>query len=139
MNTRTSVAAMGAAAALATGGFLLALPASASSATHTLKFTADTKSQHNLGKSGGVSFDHDLSAGGKVIGYDVVTFVSQSGGDVAVGLNGGMIYAHLEFSSSGAVTGKVTGGVGKYAHAAGSVKGVAISKNKTKVTVTYHL
>jgi hypothetical protein len=139
MNARTSVAAVTMAAALATGGCLLALPASASSASHTLKFTVVTKSQTSLGKHGGVSYDKDINAANKVIGNDLVTFEGTNAGDVALGLNGGFIYAHLVFAKSGSLTGKITGGSGKYAGAGGSVAGSATSKTKTQVTLTYHL
>jgi hypothetical protein len=137
MKARTSIAVVGV-AAITTGGCLLALPASASSTTHTLTFTSITKSQVPLGKSGGASFDHDVS-GGTVIGYDIVSFGSKNTGNVAVALNHGVIYAHLKFSSTGALKGKVTGGAGKYAGATGTVKGEAVAKNKTDVTVTYTL
>jgi hypothetical protein len=138
MNVRTSITAAGTVAALATGGCLLALPASAGSATHTIHFKALTKSQAGLGKHGGVSFDHDVTPGKGLIGYDVVSFVGKSSGDVAVGLKGGLLLAHLKFTKNGALSGSVTGGTGAYAHAKGTVSGQAISKKKTAVTVTYH-
>jgi hypothetical protein len=137
MFARTSIAAASAAALLTTGGVLLALPASAGTATHTLTFTAVTKSQASLGKKGGASFDHDVNAKGKVIGYDVVSFAHGNTGNVAVALKGGMLYAHLVFAKDGALTGTVTGGTGKYAGSTGSVKGQATAKKKTSVTVTY--
>lgn len=136
MNTRTSIAAAGAAAALVTGSCLLALPASAGSAHHTLHFTAVAKSHANLGHKGGVAFDHDVNAKG-LVGYDILSFVGRTTADAAVGLNGGLLYAHLTFSKTG-LTGTVTGGAGRYAGAKGSVTGKTISNNKTKVTITYH-
>jgi hypothetical protein len=137
MKARTSIATVGAAAALVAGGGLLALPASASGASHTLHFTAVTKSQASFGATGGASFDHDVNAANKVIGYDVVSFGAGSSGNVALAIKGGFIYAHLVFAKSGSVTGKVTGGTEKYAHATGTVTGQPVSKSKTKVTVTY--
>jgi hypothetical protein len=137
MNARTSIVAGGAAAALITGSCLLALPASAGSATHTLKFTAHNVSNGSLGKKGGVAFDHDKHAG-KLVGYDIVTFVGRTTGDAAVGLPGGLLLAHLTFTKSG-LTGTVIGGTGKYHGAKGNVSGQAVTKNATKVTITYHL
>jgi hypothetical protein len=138
MNVRHSITAAGTVAALATGGCLLALPASAGGATHTIHFKALTKAQASLGKHGGVSFDHDVSSKG-LVGFDVVSFVGKQAGDVAVGLKGGLLIAHLKFGSTGALSGTVTGGTGAYSDAKGTVSGEAISKNKTRVTITYHL
>ena len=137
MNARTSLAAGGTAAALAVGSCLLALPASAGSATHTLHFVAHTKSMHSLHKRGGVAFDHDISKHG-LIGYDVVSFTGRTQGVVAVGLFGGILDATLTFGANGQLTGTVTGGSGAYSGAKGTVSGQAISKRKTMVTVTYH-
>jgi hypothetical protein len=137
MNARLTIAAVGTATALVAGGVVLALPASAGSASHTLRFTAVKQSQAHLSKQTSVASDHDM-AGGKVIGYDVVTFAGRGTGDVAVGLNGGLLYGSLTFSKSGALTGKVTGGTGPYAGIAGTISGQTISNNKTKVVVSYH-
>ena len=139
MNTRRSFAAAGAAAAVGAASCVLALPASAGNSTHTLVFFAITKSQVPLGKKGGASFDHDVNKKHKVIGYDVVSFTGQATGAVSVALKGGLLYANLHFTPSGALTGKVTGGAGAYAHASGTVTGHAITKKKTEVTVTYKL
>lgn len=139
MKLRSSIAAVGAAATLVGGGTLLALPAFAGGGTHTLTFDSVTKSQSHLGKTAGVSFDKDLNTAHKVIGYDVLTWEGQSHADVALALKDGFIYAHLAFTKTGAVTGKLTGGSGKYAGATGTVKGTSVSKTKTEVTVTYKL
>lgn len=137
MNTRITIAAAGTSAALVAGATALALPAAAGSASHTLTFTAVKQSQANLGKHAAVVSDHDVS-GGKVVGYDLLTFTGSATGDVAVGLNGGLLYARLKFSESGALSGKVTGGTGPYAGASGTVSGTAVAKNRTKVTISYH-
>jgi hypothetical protein len=139
MKARTSLATVGVAAALATGGCLLALPASASGTTHTLKFTAVTQSQAAFGATGGASFDHDVNAANKVIGYDVVSFGHGNHGNVALALKAGFIYAHLTFAQSGDITGTLTGGTGKYAHVTGSVKGTQVTKKRAAVTLTYKL
>jgi hypothetical protein len=139
MNVGRSAAAIGVAAAVATGGCVLALPASAGNATHTLTFTVVTKSEAAFGKTGGAAFDHDLNAKGKVIGYDVVSFGHGNTGNVAVAFKGGFLYAHLVFNSTGGVKGTLTGGTGSWAGANGKVKGVAVSKKKTDITITYTL
>jgi hypothetical protein len=139
MKTRT-LAAIGLSGALAAGGCLLTLPASASSATatHTLTFTAITTSTGQFGKSGGATFNRDVNAAHKLIGYDVISFVGGgSVGHVALATGQGFLTGRLVFGSSG-ITGKVTGGTGAYAHATGSIVGHPISKTKTKVSITYH-
>ena len=137
MKVRTSVALAGSAAALATAG-LLAGPALASSAsaTHTLQFSTHSIAMHNFGKTGGVSLDKDTHAG-KVVAYDMLDYVSANGADVSLGLPHGFLYAHVTFSKTGAITGKVTGGTGAYKGDTGTVKGQA-GKSGATVTVKYH-
>ena len=140
MKIRMSLALAGSAAALATAG-LLAGPALASSAsaTHTLRFTTHTITQHSVGKNGGVELDKDTH-GGKIVAYDMIDFVSSNGGDVSLGLPGGFLYGHLTFNTkTGATTGKVTGGSGRYKGDTGSIKGKPVGKSgSSNVTVTYH-
>lgn len=121
-----------------TGGCLLSLPASASGASHTLKFTAKNKANHSFGKHGGGAFDKDVNAAHKVIGFDVTTFTGSRAADVALALQGGFIYGTLAFDKAGGLTGDVTGGTGPYAHAKGTIAGQQTGKNTTQVTVTYH-
>jgi hypothetical protein len=139
MKTRQTIASAAVAATLVTGGCLLALPASASPTTHTLVFTTKPVSQVGLGKNHGAEFDKDLNAKGKVIAYDIVSFLHGSNGAVALALSDGFIYAHLVFSNDGTGTGTVTGGAGKYAHATGTVTSTPITKTKSKVTLKYSL
>lgn len=136
MKVRTSLALAGSAAALATAG-LLAGPALASSASpaHTLSFSTHSIATHNFGKTGGVALDKDTHAG-KVVAYDMLDYVSANGADVTLGLPHGFLYAHITFSKTGAITGKVTGGTASYKGATGSVKGQA-GKSSARVTVTY--
>jgi hypothetical protein len=116
--------------------------ASAASKPHVLTFKVKSTSQKNFGKRF-VSTDKDLSHG-KHIGNDVLTGsynpkTKTVSGDVAVGLAGGIIYAHLNFPAKGKTfTGTVTGGAGKYKGASGSVTGTSLGHGKQKVTVTYH-
>ena len=136
-----SLALAGSAAALATAG-LLAGPALASSASATqppLRFTTHTITQHSVGKNGGVELDKDTH-GGKIVAYDMIDFVSSNGGDVSLGLPGGFLYGHLTFNTkTGATTGKVTGGSGRYKGDTGSIKGKPVGKSgSSNVTVTYH-
>ena len=140
MKVRTSLALAGSAAALATAG-LLAGPALASSAsaTHTLRFTTHSITRHNFGKGGGVGLDKDTH-GGKIVAYDMLDFVSSNGADVSLGLPGGFLYGHLTFNTkTGAATGKVTGGSGRYKGDHGTIKAQPVGKSgRTNVTVTYH-
>jgi hypothetical protein len=137
MKTRTSLAAVGVATVLAGGGALLALPAAASSATHTLTFIVHSQSQANFGKNGGATFDHDVNAKGTIIGYDVVSFGHGDHGNVAVALQHGFVYASLVFGKNGSITGKLAGGTGAWTGVTGTVKGTQVSKKKTDVTITY--
>jgi hypothetical protein len=134
---RTSVAAV-TVAMLATGGGLLAMPAFASSATHTLTFTAKARAENTFsGSHSGAQFEKDYTAG-KLIGYDIVTFQTQSSGFVALAVNGGFIYGHLHFSNGPTTTGRVTGGAGAFKGVKGTIVGKSINNKTTNVTVTYH-
>ena len=139
MNARKSVLALGVSASAAVLGAALALPAVAGGATHphTLHFVANSQVSVGLGKHGGAAVDKDVNHG-KLVGYDLVSFTGQSTADVAVALPGGLLYASLQFSDSGGLTGTVTGGTGPYAHARGTVSGMNTGKTTTDVTVTYH-
>jgi hypothetical protein len=139
MKARHTIATVGAAAVVAAGGCVLALPASASSATHTMHFTAHTVSQASFGKKGGAAVDHDFNGAHKLIGYDVASFGKGNNGNVAVALKAGFLYAHLVFSNTGALTGTLTGGTGKYVGVTGTVVGTPISKKDTDITVMYKL
>jgi hypothetical protein len=133
MKIRKSVALAGSAAALAAMTGLAAVPAFASGATvtHTLHFTAHKVAANSFGE-----VDKDTHAG-KVIGYDALSYVASNRADVALSLHGGFLYGHFTISSSGALSGKVTGGAGAYKGDTGTIKGQGMANSAT-VTVTYH-
>ena len=142
MKLRTSLAASGAIVAL--GGTALALPAvaSASSATHTLKFTAETNKQVMFTNASGGSQETDVNAKGKVIGFDVLYFAATSptAGNINVAFDttGGLLYGTANVTKSGKVTnGKVTGGTGSFAGATGTIKAKSAGKNREAITITY--
>ena len=116
MKLRTSLAAAGMAAALGTGAFVLPAVPSASSATHTLKFTAVQKAGVNFSKTTGANQETDVNAAGKTVGFDMIYFaaVSPTTGNVniTVDTSGGFLYGTATVSiKTGAITnGKVTGG-----------------------------
>ena len=90
-------------AVVAAGGAtaLIAVPASASGSasaakTHTLTFTATPIRFHffNKAKTLGVEVDKDTT-GSKVIGYNIVDFVSATNNDVSVALRGGFMHGSV--------------------------------------------
>ncbi len=143
MKLRTCLAAAGVAAVFGTGALVLPAVASASSATHTLSFTAVQKASVMFTKTTGANQETDLNAAGKTIGYDLIYFAATSPTSGAVNItvdsNGGFLYGTATVSiRTGAITnGKVTGGTGSFAGATGTIKAKAISGTKHAVTITY--
>jgi hypothetical protein len=142
---RTTVAGAAAAAIVGTGAFVLPAAASASPTTHTLKFTAETKSSAAFSNSAEAEQDTDVNGAGKVVGYDMlyVKLVSPTSADlnITVDVNGGMLYGTAKLNSKGMVVdGKVTGGTGAFAHAAGTLTVQTLNKAGTRhaVKITYH-
>ena len=142
MKLRTSLPAAGVAAALGTGALVLPAVASASSATHTLKFTAVTNKSIMFTKTSGGSQETDVNAAGKTIGFDVLYFAASSATtaniNVTFDTTGGLLYGTANVTKSGAVSnGKVTGGTGAFAGATGTIKAKSASKNHEAITITY--
>jgi hypothetical protein len=143
MRIHRAGALLGAAIAAAAGASaLIAVPALASGTasghpTHTLTFTAVPKSYHfyNKAQTQGLEFDKAY-VGKKVIGYDIVDFLSATVNDVAIGLRHGFISGVFAVSSTGTITGRVTSGTGIYAGARGTIGGTA-SPKQAVVTITY--
>jgi len=131
------------AAALGTGALVLPAVASASSATHTLKFTAVQKASVMFTKTTGASQETDLNTAGKTVGYDMIYFAATSPTSAAVNItvdtSGGFLYGTATVSiKTGAVTnGKVTGGTGAFAGATGTITVKTVSSTKHAVTITY--
>ena len=146
MKLRTSLAAAGTAVILGTAGaVVLPAVASAHSGAQTLKFISVTKKSIMLTKTSGAQQDTDLSATGKIVGFDMLYFAAASATTGAVNATvdtaGGFLYGTLTVNfKTGAITnGKVTGGTGAFAGATGTIKAKNLNKagTRTAVTVTY--
>jgi hypothetical protein len=143
MKLRTSLAAAGVAAALGTGALVLPAVASASSATHTLKFTAVTNKSIMFDKTSGGSQETDVNAAGKTIGFDVLYFAAVSPTtaniNVTFDTTGGFLYgtATVSIKTNKVTNGKVTGGTGAFAGATGTITAKSVSKNHEAITITY--
>jgi hypothetical protein len=145
MKVRTSIAAIGAAALLGGGGAMV-VPAiaSATAASHTLKFTSVTERSVNFSKTTAAQQDRDLNSKGKIIGFDELYFafnlktgVAKS--KVTVVTKGGMLYGSLTLTQT-SISGKVTGGTGKFKGAAGTItaRNLNSAGTRTAVTIRYH-
>jgi hypothetical protein len=143
MRLRTSLAAAGLAGVLGTGALVLPAVASASSATHTLKFTAVTNKQIMLTKTTGASQETDVNAAGKIVGFDVLYFaaVSPTTGNINVTFDttGGLLYgtATVSLKTNKVTNGKVTGGTGAFAGATGTITAKSAGKNREAISITY--
>jgi hypothetical protein len=148
MRARTSITAAIAAAALVGGaGAALALPAGASadSVTHTLKFTSVTTKTVSFAKSDSGVQDTDVNSKGKAVGFDTLNIsVNAKTGTgtvlVTVDANGGFLIGYLPISKGKIGPGLITGGVGTYKGAFGSIvtKSLNASGTRTAVTISYH-
>ena len=145
MKIRTTVATACAAALLGTGAVVLPVAASASSATHTLKFVAVTKQAIMFTKATGASQDTDLNAAGKTIGFDMLYFSPATATTGAVNITvdsaGGFLYGTgtVTFKTGALSNGKVTGGTGAFKGVSGTIKAKNLNKQgtRTAVTITY--
>jgi hypothetical protein len=153
MKVRTSIAAVSAAALLAGTG-AIAIPAFASTAStastaradaaHTLKFTSVTKKTVNFSKTNVGQQDTDVNAKGKTVGFDQLNIsVNPKTGKgsilVTIDAKGGFLIGVLPLTSSKTLKGIITGGVGSYKDAFGSITAKALNKAGTReaVTITY--
>jgi hypothetical protein len=135
--TAGTVAIVGAGAAIAT---------TSASSTHTLKLISKTTSMTQFGPSF-VSADKDFK-GGRVVGADVlsgkVTFtkkVHSITGSIAIALKGGELYATFTGNpDTNSLTGKLTGGAGKFKGVSGTISGKAVKGSSTEdqLVVKYH-
>jgi hypothetical protein len=139
------IGAAGAAALLCgTGAVVVPAIASASTVTHTLKFTAVQTNSVNFSKTTGGTAEKDVNKAGKIIGFDVIYFTfnpktNTASGGVTLDTNGGFLYGVLKFSSGPVTRGKVSGGTGIFKGATGTIVGKSLNKagTRTAVTVTY--
>jgi hypothetical protein len=142
MKVRRSIVAAGAAVVLGTtGALVLPAVASAHNASHTLKFTAVTKSRVTFTSTTFGMQETDVSSTGKTIGFDDVYITitgSTATANVAVDVKGGFLYGVVTSTNGGKTfSGKVTGGTGAFKGATGTIAGKAISSTKTAVTIIY--
>jgi len=142
LNIRTSIAAAGAVALLGAGAVVVPAVASASSATHTLKFISVTKKSIMFTKTTGAQQDTDVNAAGKTVGFDMLYFAATSATSGAVNitgdLNGGFLYGTgtINFKTGAFTNGKVTGGTGAFAGATGTIKAKPLNASGTRTAVT---
>lgn len=139
MKARALLAAIAAAGLVGLGAF--AAPAMAGTPTHMLKFISVTKKTLVLSKTTAAQQDTDVTASGKVIGFDqlYLTVNAKTGkgsGTFSFVTRGGFIFGTLRLTKTGA-TGTITGGTGTYTGAAGSVVATTITKTRTAVTLTW--
>jgi hypothetical protein len=146
VKVRTSIAAVGAAALVGTGAFMLPALASSHGTTHTLKFISVQKATTAFTKTTEGVQDTDVNAKGKTTGFDELYITATSAttavANVTGDTTGGMLYGTFNINfKTGAITGgKVTGGTGAFKGATGTIKAKAINKAGTKhaVTIVYH-
>jgi hypothetical protein len=127
------------------GAALTSELAAASSPAHTLRFTSVETAQKVLPKSHFVATDKDVESG-KTVGFDVVNGLASSKSasliiDIAVSTHGGILYGHCRQNlKTGALTGTVTGGTGKFRGAAGTIAGQSAGNHgqNQAVVITYH-
>ena len=146
MKFRTSLAALGAAAVLGTtGALVITAAASAQSTTHTLKFTSVTQKSVMFTKTSGGQQDTDVNATGKTVGFDMLYFAQASPTtghiNVTVDTTGGLLYGTLtiNFKTGVLSNGKVTGGIGAFSGATGTIaaKNLNPAGTRTAVSITY--
>jgi ABC-type glycerol-3-phosphate transport system substrate-binding protein len=145
MKVRGPIAAV-AALALIGGGAALALPAAASttastSKTHTLKFISVTGKAVNFTKANFGQEDTDVTAKGKLVGFDTLNIsVNAKTGKgailVTVDASGGFLIGVLPVSGGKILPGQITGGIGVYKDAFGSIVTKSLNKPGTRTAVT---
>ncbi len=142
MKRYTAMAAVGAAAVVGAGAFVIPAVASASSTTHTMKFTAVALKQAQFSRTTFGQTEKDVR-NGKIIGFDVINgrfnpATNSMRGNVALSMKGGILYGALRFSNGPVTRGRITGGTGKFAGATGTIYGKSNSTgNRTAVVVHY--
>jgi len=135
------------AAALLCGIGALALPAAASprGGTHTLRFIAVTTRSLTFSATDAGRQDTDVSSKGKTVGFDMLNImVNPKTGKgtilATVDARGGFLIAVLPLYKRKTLVGIVTGGVGIFKDAFGSIVATALNKagTRTAVTIVYH-
>jgi hypothetical protein len=119
--------------------------ATTSASSHTLSFTSKGTGQTTHFGRQYVNTDKEIK-GGHTIGDDVVSGIVNPkaqtiSGTVAIALKGGQIYARFTGNlANSTLTGKVTGGAGKFKGIAGTINGTAVgsSGNDENLVIKYH-
>jgi hypothetical protein len=146
MKVRMSIVAAAAAVVLGTtGALVLPAVASASSATHTLKFISVQKKSIMFTRATGASQNTDVNAAGKTVGFNMLylAFTSPTAAavNVTVDANGGFLYGTgtINLKTGAFSNGKVTGGTGSFKGATGTITAKNLNKagTRTAVTITY--
>jgi hypothetical protein len=113
------------------------------SKAHTETFISRGEKNIQLGKrSEFTDFAKDIEHG-KVVGADSSSgaYNGKTGvvsADVSVLRKGGLLYGRFTLDTrSGAIAGKVLGGLGKFKGAKGTIDGQAVNNKDSKVTLTY--
>jgi len=91
---------------------------------------------HNYNKVQGLEYDRDLQ-GRKLIGENIVDFVTATTSDVSVALRGGFLDGHFTIGATGRISGRITGGSGRFAGDTGTIGGEA-TPTVAHVVLTYH-
>lgn len=142
MKIRTSIAGTVAAALIGAGAFAFPALASASTATHTLKFISLQKATVTFSPVMAGQQDTDVNNAGKVVGYDMLYYAvaSKTTFDAwwTVDIDGGFLTGTFTSNATtGAITnGKVTGGSRAFKGATGTLTAKALNQAGTRVAVT---
>jgi hypothetical protein len=145
MKARTYIAGAAAAGLLSASAFLVPAMASTQAGCacgfHTARFISITKSTLVLSKTSVAQQDTDVNWRGRVIGFDQLnlTFNPKTGkghGNFTFDTKGGFIYGTLKLNASARVTGRLTGGTGKFRGVTGTISARNLNRSGTKTAVT---
>ncbi|HEY2299221.1 MAG TPA: hypothetical protein VGH43_15920 [Jatrophihabitans sp.] len=125
-------------AAVAAGIVTVSAVAGAASAptNHTIRLIATQTASHNFSRSSGVEADTDRH-NGKVIGYDVLSFIGTGGGKLlgSFATRGGVINFRIPLTKTKTLHGKVTGGSGRFSGVSGTIAATPLNKANTRTAV----
>jgi hypothetical protein len=146
MSTRRNVIIVSVGAAAAAGIVAVSAVAGADAApvTHTIRLVATQTAVHQFSKSSTAEADTDRHRG-KVIGYDVLAGKFTSTGGLFLGsfaTQGGVMNFRIPITNPNAKTlhGRITGGSGRFAGAAGTIAATSLNNagTRTAVTIVWH-
>lgn len=129
-------------ASSALSGAALVGSADAAPVNRTLKFVAVTDREHRAGRFGFEATEIERNQG-RWVGYDVISGVFQPATNsakiyVAVTRRGGILYGRLHNTSESTYAGRITGGLGRFAHATGTISARNAPRNENRTYVTIH-